>query len=106
MIDGYTGFLLTALLLACFVVYRLHVADNGFAWLDMFRDAEGKPSFLRAVIPVTWFASTVVMLYVVKHDDPEDLQFFLYYLVTWSGAPTVGKIVDAAVSIWAPKKGA
>lgn len=97
--------LLMLIAVACFWwAYRVErELNNNFSWLDMLRDENGKPSFLRLAIPLAGLSSTIVLFYVVSHNDPEDLQFYLYYLIFWSGAPVAGKALDAAVNIWGKK---
>ena len=97
-------YIMQGLLFAIIVwyVHRVERAKSGFTWLDMFKDANGKPSFNRALIPTTWVASTQVLFYAAAHFEAEKaLPYFMWYGIFWSGAAVAAKIVE---TIWGKPK--
>jgi hypothetical protein len=101
MIDPFAAVAALCALLWLWGAYRTERdQSNDFSFLRMLKDDNGKESILRLITPFAWVITTVVLLYVVRHDDPEDLQFFLWYLAFWSGAPVAGKALETAAKIW------
>ena len=75
-------------------------------WSDGLRDPDSKVSFMRLAVLVSLITSTWVLvdltLDAVKNKDDLDALFnwYLLYLIVWSGAPTVGKLIEFANARW------
>ena len=99
MMDIYYTLLAIAACLVVALAYIVEREDNDFSWLDMLRNEDGKPSFLRLGIPFAGAVSTLLVLYVVREHFTDAATFFVAYLSAWSGLPIAGKALDSLANL-------
>lgn len=94
-IDVPTALLLVMFALIAWIVWRAE--RQGLNWADAFRDDSGKASFMRlAMMVALMISSWQVMSTTLRVQPSLDLVERLseFFIVVWSGAKIVEKIVD------------
>lgn len=99
-IDFPAVILIVLLLLGLWVLWRTQRdPNNDFAFEDMLRDTDGKPSAYRLAVFVCLAVSTWAVMYMaIATSGKMDTWIFAWYITVWSGAKVAEKGIDAYAS--------